>query len=281
MDEVDFTILAATSVFTDLISKCPPAEACREAFDRTAKATIKMANSTGGFGQVLGRKKRGSRGNNDYLSSRDANRQRHNQRISDAATTRSSTQYDTPSYDGYSNQRATQTTPSQASGYRLPISTTQAEDTYPMLRTMPTTALSTGSGSDVGSVHDNSAIDPVLLPSPGPVQSPASAASMTPQSTQASQYPQATPGSNFNLLQSPSSTYAAPAGGVNYSDLQGMDFLQGLQDPASANYGNPDLQMDMGFGLGWEGMHHDFSDGQQVDLFDGFFFGGQQGGGMN
>lgn len=52
MDEVDFTILAATSVLTDLIEKCPPAEACRDAFDRTAKATVKMANSTGGFGQV-------------------------------------------------------------------------------------------------------------------------------------------------------------------------------------------------------------------------------------
>ncbi len=53
MDEVDFTILAANSVFGDLIEKCPPAEACRDAFDRTAKATIKMANSTGGFGQSL------------------------------------------------------------------------------------------------------------------------------------------------------------------------------------------------------------------------------------
>ncbi|PSR77129.1 hypothetical protein BD289DRAFT_445825 [Coniella lustricola] len=37
--------------------------------------------------------------------------------------------------------------------------------------------------------------------------------------------------------------------------------------------------VDLGFGLGWEGLHHDFSDGQQYDLFDGFFFGGQQGGG--
>ena len=52
MDEVDFTILAATSVFGDLTEKCPPAEACREAFDRTAKATIKMANSKGGFGRM-------------------------------------------------------------------------------------------------------------------------------------------------------------------------------------------------------------------------------------
>lgn len=283
MDEVDFTILAATSVFTDLISKCPPAEACREAFDRTAKATIKMANSTGGFGR-LGRNKRGSRGNNDYINARDAtaNRHRHSQHApTDAGTSRSSTHFDTPSYDGYPNHRGMKTTPSQVGSYRMSIPSTQAEDAYTMLRTMPKTALSTGSGSDIGSVHDNAAIDPVLLPSPGAVHSPASGASMTPQSTtQASQYPQTTPGSNFNMLQqSPSSTTYGP-GGVNYSDLQGMDFLHGLQDPNS-NYNNPDLQMDMGFGLGWEGMHHDFSDGQQVDLFDGFFFGGQQGGGLN
>src|SRR4051795_5832163 len=67
MDEVDFTILAAKSVFSDLIDKCPPAEACRDAFDRTAKATLKMANSTGGFGQIVppGHKRRSSRGSLD------------------------------------------------------------------------------------------------------------------------------------------------------------------------------------------------------------------------
>ena len=32
--------------------------------------------------------------------------------------------------------------------------------------------------------------------------------------------------------------------------------------------------VDLGFGLGWDGMDHDFSEGNQVDLFDGFFFGG-------
>ena len=147
-----------------------------------------------------------------------------------------------------------------------------------MLRSMTNTALSTGSGSDIGNVPDGSPVDPSLLPSPGAAHSPASGASLTPQST--SQYPQTTPGSNFNsLLQSPTSNFTP--GTVNYSDLQGMDFLQGLQDPSgagNANYANPDVQMDMGFGLGWESMHHDFSEGQQVDLFDGFFFGGQQGG---
>ncbi len=62
-----------------------------------------------------------------------------------------------------------------------------------------------------------------------------------------------------------------------------MDFLQGMDVNSSTGldggeYGFSD-QMDLGFGLGWEGMHHDFSDGAQYDLFDGFFFGGQQSSG--
>ncbi|KAF2718271.1 hypothetical protein K431DRAFT_231129, partial [Polychaeton citri CBS 116435] len=52
LDDVDFTILAATSVLTDLIEKCPPAEACRDAFVRMSKATISMCMSTTGFGQA-------------------------------------------------------------------------------------------------------------------------------------------------------------------------------------------------------------------------------------
>lgn len=50
LDDVDFTVLAATSVLDDLIEKCPPAEACRDAFVRMSKATIKMGLSAGGFG---------------------------------------------------------------------------------------------------------------------------------------------------------------------------------------------------------------------------------------
>ncbi|KAM5452740.1 hypothetical protein MaudCBS49596_003046 [Microsporum audouinii] len=51
LDDVDFTVLAATSVLKDLIEKCPPAEACRDAFERMSKATVQMGLSTTGFGQ--------------------------------------------------------------------------------------------------------------------------------------------------------------------------------------------------------------------------------------
>lgn len=43
-------MLAATSVLGDLIEKCPPAEACRDAFKRMSKATISMCMATTGFG---------------------------------------------------------------------------------------------------------------------------------------------------------------------------------------------------------------------------------------
>lgn len=50
LDDVDFTVLIATSVLSDMIEKCPPAEACRDAFVRMSKATISMCMSTTGFG---------------------------------------------------------------------------------------------------------------------------------------------------------------------------------------------------------------------------------------
>ncbi|KAK3070260.1 hypothetical protein LTR53_010781 [Teratosphaeriaceae sp. CCFEE 6253] len=52
LDDVDFTVLVATSVLTDLMDKCPPAEACRDAFTRMSKATISMVMSTTGFGDA-------------------------------------------------------------------------------------------------------------------------------------------------------------------------------------------------------------------------------------
>ncbi|KAF9887058.1 Fungal specific transcription factor [Aspergillus nanangensis] len=53
LDEVDFTVLAATSVLGDLMQKCPPAEACRDAFERMSKATVQMCLSTTGFGSQV------------------------------------------------------------------------------------------------------------------------------------------------------------------------------------------------------------------------------------
>jgi len=50
LDDVDFTVLIAYSVLTDLMENCAPAEACRDAFMRMSKVTISMVMSTTGFG---------------------------------------------------------------------------------------------------------------------------------------------------------------------------------------------------------------------------------------
>lgn len=50
LDDFDFTVLAATSVLADLMVKCPPAEACRDAFERMSRATVQMCMSSPAFG---------------------------------------------------------------------------------------------------------------------------------------------------------------------------------------------------------------------------------------
>ncbi|KAI0192488.1 fungal-specific transcription factor domain-containing protein [Astrocystis sublimbata] len=291
MDEVDFTILAATSVFTDLIDKCPPAEACRDAFDRTAKATIKMANSNGGFGNhLLNRHTRGSKGSSDridYLTAREAtaNRQKYNSNSpGDQSNSRPATAYDASPHEQYTRKPITQMAAMQpipqAPSYRIPTAKVKSEhDVYTMPRPMPETNMNLGNLPNMGTMPDNSAIDPILLPSQSSqVNSPGSAASLTPKSTHQQYTPQSGPNSNFQLMSTPPANFTPGPVALNLSDLQGMDFLQNIQDQSGGDgYNNPDMQMDMGFGIGWEGMHHDFSDGQQVDLFDGFFFGAPQG----
>ncbi|KAK6853229.1 c6 zinc finger domain containing protein [Apiospora arundinis] len=308
-DEVDFTILAATSVFTDLIEKCPPAEACRDAFDRTSKATIKMASSKGGFGQIINRSsKHSSKGSHDrdYISARDAtaNRQKQQQQQQYRASMEQASfrptpqsQFDmtsTPSTDGfamntYPNQvrPMQQQQPNQQFSLSMPAIKPDP-DGFSMLRGMPTTNLSTSASPDATTCPDNSAIDPVLLPSPSAqqVQSPLSVTSLTTPVSAGGVGTSSAPGTSMvNIINttSPASSAFTPGGQqLNYSDLQGMDFLQGLANiggPGDFNGDQNGEQMDLGFGLGWEGMHHDFSDGQQLDLFDGFFFGGQTGGG--
>ncbi|KAI0390703.1 fungal-specific transcription factor domain-containing protein [Xylariaceae sp. FL0594] len=286
MDEVDLTILSATSVLTDLIDKCPPAEACRDAFDRTAKATIKMATSTGGFGPPHPSHRRSGASSDrvDYLTAREAsaNRQTPNScsPVDSHAGMRPTNMYETAVRDAYAARNTIGRLPAmqpamqpstQAPPYRLNMTNIKSEhEGYTMARQMP------------ASMPDTSAIDPVLLPSPSPqMNSPTSVSSLTPSSAHqqySSQRNSNTP--NLNMLQSPMTNFGPTTGAFTLSDLQGMDFLQNLQAPSGADgYNNADMQMDMGLGIGWEGMHHDFSDGQQVDLFDGFFFGNQPGGG--
>ncbi|KAF9881825.1 fungal specific transcription factor domain containing protein [Colletotrichum karsti] len=241
MDEVDFTILAAKSVFTDLIDKCLPAETCRDAFDRTAKATIKMANSTGGFGSVPPRKMRENRfewssasGDGASTSTASAPRRRPQQQ-----------QFQQGNFQAERALSDTLSSPSLSVAGDLPPRNSPLATDFNMM----------GQGSP-------SEIDPSFIASPPvPRRMPAQRSSSG--------------GSFMNQQQQ-----QGPYNMTEYPDIQNMDFFQSLQgNPngemgASADGTTPNL--DLGFGINWDNMHHDFSDGQQMSIFDGFFFGGQQ-----
>lgn len=74
-------------------------------------------------------------------------------------------------------------------------------------------------------------------------------------------------------------------GPMEYPDAQTMDFLNSLGAATGDSGGSGDFtggsidqaQLDLGFGMNWEGLANDYSEGQQINPFDTFFFGGQQG----
>lgn len=366
VDEVDFTILAAKSVFTDLMDKCPPAEACRDAFDRTAKATIKMANSTGGFGQ--GQDLSGGYGSNthtrrpggsmdqrlDWSSQSDSaasslhqyrmqqqqqqQQHRHHQqhRHRPPMLRNPSSQYSDVGSDAYSVSSQSQLSAfQQAQQFRMSGAAAAAaaaaaaqikseqEGGFSLMRNLPApprsnaSSIAEGGGPMAQSPAGEGSIDPSLIPSPSAIQQhqqrqgqglntaltpPAQMAGspITGLSNPQQQQRGGTPG-YLQQQQNQQQAYANSPGGLSFSDLQGLEFLQGIGGGGGGGAGggmdgngggggdlsnmNMNLdpaemvgQMDLGFGIGWEGNHHDFSDGQQIDLFEGFFFGGQQGG---
>ncbi|OLN88321.1 Positive regulator of purine utilization 2 [Colletotrichum chlorophyti] len=250
MDEVDFTILAAKSVFTDLIDKCPPAETCRDAFDRTAKATIKMANSTGGFNSVPPRKMRESRFEWSSVSG-------------DAAST--STASGPPRRRQQQHQHQHQPQPNNFQ-MDLALSDTLSSPSLSVAGDLP--PRNSPRAADFGIMAGSpSEMDPSFVASP-PV--PRRMAAQRSSSG----------GPFISQQQQQQGTYNN-GGLAEYPDIQTMDFFQSLQ----GNNSNGDLggsgevttpQLDLGFGINWDNMHHDFSDGQQMNIFDGFFFGGQQ-----
>ncbi|KAL2135974.1 hypothetical protein VTI74DRAFT_6023 [Chaetomium olivicolor] len=329
MDEVDFTVLAATSVFTDFIDKCPPAEACRDAFDRTVKATLKMVNASGGFGQQYhpGRNSAASSSRNsldhnrvDWSTRSDSasisgksshRRQHHHPPSTDQAST-------VISEAAYSNAASVLSAFQNGAQYRLPgaASVKSEPEAFSLMRNLPAPARSNASSAtdmtnNPVTPDATVTLDQQMMPSPTALQqqrpAPATAQLGSPM-TEMAPRPLATPATPTSGFLSPDQQQPAtqPAqqqqfspGTMSLSELQGMEFLQSLNANNSNNGTNAtgasgtgmdgidfsglaDTQMDLGFGLGWEGLHHDFSDGQQLDLFDGFFFGGGaqgQGGG--
>ncbi len=248
MDDVDFTILAATSVLGDLIEKCPPAEACRDAFDRMSKATVQMCLSTTGSGShSLGLD---SRRSVQTFQSTDANgREKREDTSTDLGTSQSgSPPQEFGSMDRYHrpaprfDMNLRDLFPQTEGGSRTitrPIKSEAGSNQISPIR--PKQELMTF-------IHSNQAQGQISQDfRSGIGQADGVDSALDP-----------------NLNQQHFST--APSLYPNY-ELQGMDFSNGT---GSSGF-------DLGFGLGLD-FDHDWSDGPQYDLFEGFFFGGSGAG---
>jgi len=255
MEEVDITVLAAKSVFSDMIDKCPPAERCRDAFDRTSKATIKMANQTGGFGAPVPRKRR----NNvtTTASTRDGALEwkSADSRSSASMSGQTSRAFNFDMMPDNLSSPAVSAAGDVPLSPRLPRSNTFESDGFGLMGQSSQPALSP---SDTSLGGDGSqAMDAGML---GGAEGMARAAMSAAQ-------PGA--GSSAPFLQN-----SFPSGAVEYSDPQTMEFLQSLQGGATpTDFSGLDP---LGFGLNWDGgINQEYGEGQPVSLFDGFFFGGQ------
>ncbi|KAF1831540.1 hypothetical protein BDW02DRAFT_46686 [Decorospora gaudefroyi] len=296
LDDVDFTVLAATSVLGDLIDKCPPAEACRDAFDRMSKATIQMCMSTTGFGPQALRALPQS--------------QQHHSHTSPGTTYTSTPDVDTrpdTEMQGYPSQntpgcfgrqqqqrrpvprfdmnlkdlfsddetdkRSFSRVSNQVNAMRPPPAPTKSEGPLqpftadlkisPQLRTTHTqpnffAINSNNNNSNMTSPNPPNAFTttpPANPPMPSPYQLPNNQL----------------PAYNNPFAQNLTSTYPD----LGFSDLDFLDSFP-LQGGAggSTDPGSGSLQdVGIGFGMGFGDGTHDWSDGNGLDLFDGFFFG--------
>lgn len=271
MDEVDFTILAATSVLGDLIEKCPPAEACRDAFDRMSKATVQMCMSSTGFsssahGGLHSRDPQG-KSENDYFNRNNFSPKSPQSHTSKGSRAKNGSGRPAPNFDMGLNDLyspvSSAASPNLSPQFRTAFGNNksgpriEAQVSYPQVSQQSNYSLSPPEATR----DANSVIDPSLLP---PQTSQPRRLDTQPSSYV--QIPTSSAPGTQNLF---GDQFSNGQGGmeennVNWSNAN-LEFLGG---------GTPGDGVDLGFGLGYESIDHDFSNGNQHDLFEGFWFGG-------
>lgn len=239
MEEVDITILAATSVLGDLIPKCPPAERVLNALNRMSQATIQMCRGgTAGFS---------SSSQGGGLHSRDPHVKSENGKFN-RITSRPT--FDMALNDLYPPKSSGSSNRSRGTerGRQIEAQTSYPPVSQPSSYSMP---------PPEASHHANAAIDPALLPSQIPKQ-------RQPGQEQggAPSYIDIPAGSIIENMYS-NDQFTDGTNGIDWSTMN-LDFL---------GSGTPGNDVDLGFGLGYDQGFHDFSNGNHHDLFEGFFFG--------
>jgi hypothetical protein len=281
---VDFTVLAATSVLGDLIDKCPPAEACRDAFDRMSKATIQMCMSTTGFGSQAMRalsqvqqyhappsshsptttytpasdvdarsdtdmQGYPARHSNNYYAQQQSRRPvpRFDMNLKDLF---SDDETDKRSFSRVSNQ-VNAMRPPPPPGLKHEAQQHTIQPFTADLKISP--QLRTPQQSYFNPSPNFSSSNTPALPPPQQLPSPYQVASQLP----------------YNAFAHNTNSQYPDIGG--FSDLDFLDSFPVQGSSGTADAGMQDVGI--GFGMGFGDGTHDWSDGNGFDLFDGFFFG--------
>lgn len=302
LDDVDFTILAATSVLTDLMANCPPAEACRDAFTRMAKATITMCMSTTGFGVASSLGTQPLNSPAGYFGSANVAGISIPEAISEKSSPqqpirreqRSVPRFDMNLRDLFSDDELGQRMQSGRGSLgnafpqpRLQHQASMQSAPYPQQPTYTNSsphsnAVRTSTTSPFQQNH-HSQFTPMMTSPPPQQPTYATMQGMQPAFASLTE--------NAGFSQQPQADFAFDTTGF------GLDFLDAYQAPSTT--GNQDNsnawstysgfgasgELDFGFGTGgtagWEGMATGggaddttgWADGGGMDLFDGFFFG--------
>jgi hypothetical protein len=271
---VDFTILAATSVLGDLTEKCPPAEACRDAFERMSKATVQMCMSTTGFGsEAKSGRQGGSRSDvpsqssfasmgaeTNYPDLKVGQSQKQQQEV-ETKPHRPPPKFDMNLRDlfpddinsddlvSYGRQRQPQLLRQQTQP--VPMPQQRSSQVYSLAKQQKSLNNQINAGLGLNA-RQSSAESISRYPPP-------------PQQQQALQQMQGNPSTNSEF-------YSNSPYGVDLTNMPGLDFLQ------STDYdqGLDPTGIDINFGHGMD-FQHDWSDGTGLDIFDGFFFGNSTG----
>ena len=281
MDDVDYTILAATTVLGNLMEKCPPAEACRDAFDRMAKATVQMCMGTTGFGSrapMLGAPQSSKQSRPDQLHSPSSSTQSSPAAMmipspSSPHQLIPNPQIYAPRSDG-SNQFRTPRRPRPQFGMNL-------RDLFPEDTAEQQNFRNVGWQATLPQVQQ-------MPPPPPQQQMPYPPPPSHTSSSPLSQFTSPT----FSTSGLPGGTPAPPNPGYTYPNagLQGVDQninQQQQQQPFDGFMFHSDLDDLLadsntaysgqpGLSLGFD-TDHDWNDGMVPDMFDGFWFRGWNG----
>lgn len=297
------------SLLGDLMHKCPPAEACRSAFERMSKATVQMCLSTTGFGSQVAAWRSNS------LSSQSANshprvsnrlaseqRQQASRNAAKRAAQARTTSRPVPRFDmnladlfGNNDSPPSEQQPNNA-GAASSSAYTRPDYTSASAERPSSVVVPMDQTRNIYPPQRSNSME--YYTSPASPQNPqqqtyyyaSSAHSASPTSLPAATYQP----SQYNNEYATSTDQQQEATGIDYGSLESSRLPVGSE--SRGDYGNfaapttqpplfpgfdglgSEMGIDLGFGLSMD-FQHDWSEGANYDLLEGFFFGGGPVGG--